>query len=173
MTFTSRTHAVPASAPSGRAGPSGVLDPVLRLVAVLGLAYSAYAHWHLRGSYTGNRTSTLSQADVFAVQAIACVVVAALLVLTGSRRPLPGWASLGVWVLAFAVSAGSLTAVLLYRYVDIGRLGPLPDMYEPAWYALKTRSAVAEAAATVASLAGLGLTWWTLRAARRAAAPGR
>jgi hypothetical protein len=54
------------------------------------------------------------------------------------------------------VSAGGLAAVLLYRYVDVGPLGPLPDMYENTWQVPgKLLSAYAEGAAVV--LAGLGL----------------
>jgi hypothetical protein len=46
--------------------------------------------------------------------------------------------------------------VLLYRYVDLGALGPLPDLYENTWQVPgKLLSAYAEAAAVV--LAGLGL----------------
>jgi hypothetical protein len=40
-------------------------------------------------------------------------------------------------------------AVLLYRYVDVGAIGPVPNMYEPVWFTLKTRSAVAEGAVAV------------------------
>jgi hypothetical protein len=38
---------------------------------------------------------------------------------------------------------------MLYRYVDVGSLGPIPNMYDPIWYAEKTLSAVAEAAVAV------------------------
>jgi hypothetical protein len=57
---------------------------------------------------------------------------------------------------------------LLYTYVDVGAIGPLPDLYEPIW-ALpgKRGSAIAETAATVLALAGLALA---LRARRRAIA---
>lgn len=44
--------------------------------------------------------------------------------------------------------------MVLYRYVDIGTLGPLPDMYEPFWYASKAATAVAEAVAVSAAAAG-------------------
>ncbi|MDQ1631228.1 MAG: hypothetical protein QOJ32_620 [Frankiaceae bacterium] len=125
----------------------------LRLLTAAGLAYSAYAHWHLHAQYAENRTSLLSQSDVFVVQAVACVVAAVLLLALPGRIPLRF--QVGVWLLAFAVAAGSLAAVFIYRYADLGRIGPLPDMYEPVWYSLKTRSAVAEAVAATASAAGL------------------
>jgi hypothetical protein len=54
------------------------------------------------------------------------------------------------------VALAALVAVLLYRYVDLGPLGPLPDMYENTWQVPgKLLSAYAEGAAVV--LAGLGL----------------
>jgi hypothetical protein len=54
------------------------------------------------------------------------------------------------------VGASALAAVLLYRYVDLGPLGPLPDMYENTWQVPgKLLSAYAEGAAVV--LAGLSL----------------
>ena len=52
-------------------------------------------------------------------------VTVGLLILVRPRR--------GSWVAALAVAASALAAVLLYRYVDLGSLGPLPDMYENTW----------------------------------------
>ncbi len=83
---------------------------------------------------------------------MACAV--ALLVLV--------WPRLGSWVAALLVSASALGAVVLYRYVDVGKLGPIPNMYENTWQVPgKLLSAYAEAAAVV--LAGLGLLAWFLR----------
>jgi hypothetical protein len=139
-----------------------LLNVALRLLTAAGLAYSAYVHWHLHAQYAANRTSALSQSDVFVVQAATCGVVAVLVVLSvrAARR-----LQLAGWLLAAAVAAGSLLAVLAYRYIDIGRVGPLPDMYEPVWYGLKTRSAVAEAVAAVAS--GVGLVRLLIEPRRR------
>jgi hypothetical protein len=59
-------------------------------------------------------------------------------------------------VAALGVGASALAAVLLYRYVDVGAVGPLPDLYENTWQVPgKLLSAYAEGAAVV--LAGLGL----------------
>jgi hypothetical protein len=132
-------------------------DLLARLVAAGGLAYSGYAHWHLHTQYAGNRTSVLSQGDVFIAQAVACAVAALAVLLVRPRSGGFSRATLVAWLFAFAVAGGSLLAVLVYRYVDVGRIGPLPDMYEPVWYALKSRSAVAEGLATAATAAGLGL----------------
>src|SRR5919201_1427438 len=73
---------------------------------------------------------------------------AALLVLLWPRT----WS----WIVAFLVAASALGAVLLYRYVDVGSLGPLPDMYENTWEVPgKLASAYAEGAAVVLSALGL------------------
>lgn len=49
----------------------------------------------------------------------------------------------------------TLAAVLLYRYVDVPALGPIPAMDEPVWFAKKTARAVAEAVATLGGASGL------------------
>ena len=34
-------------------------------------------------------------------------------------------------LIAFLVSAGGFAAVLVYQYVNVGAIGPLPKMYDP------------------------------------------
>ncbi len=145
-----------ARGPRSRVAVSGVLQ----LVTAAALLYSGYVHWHLRHDYDVNRTSVLSQATVFVVQAGVCLLVALVLVgvLAAGRSGGRGGPAVALsWVAALLVAAGSLTAVLVYRYVDVGRIGLLPNRYEPAWYGLKSTSAVAEAIATLSSLGGLVL----------------
>jgi hypothetical protein len=126
--------------------------PLRALAAVTAalLLVDAYVHFHDAGFYESVTTGTLSQATLFRVQAAVAVVVAIALLI----RPGPA-----VWAIAVVVAGSAAVAVLLYTNVDVGRLGPLPDMYEPTW-ALpgKRASAVAESAATVLSLAGLALS---------------
>lgn len=129
----------------GRAGRTGLL--VLRLLIAAGLAVDAYVHADLAPVYDGIRAS-VSEGELFRIEA-GVAAAAALLVLAVGRR-----AGFGV---ALAVGGGGLGALLLYRYVDVGRLGPLPNMYEPGWFAEKTAAAVAEAAA--AGLAAAALLW--------------
>lgn len=62
-------------------------------------------------------------------------------------------------LIAFAVAAAGVSAVLVYRYIDIRSFGPFPAMYEPAWYPEKTRSAYAEGAAALASAALVAMLW--------------
>jgi hypothetical protein len=60
------------------------------------------------------------------------------------------------WLVGLLAGASALAAVLLYRYVDVGSLGPLPDMYENTWQVPgKLLSAYAEAAAVVFATLGL------------------
>jgi hypothetical protein len=65
--------------------------------------------------------------------------VAVLLLLTGNR-----W----VWLLAALIGLASFGAVMLYRYVDVGAIGPLPNMYDATWQPSpdKMLSALAELA---------------------------
>ena len=37
-------------------------------------------------------------------------------------------------MLGFAVSASALTLMLVSRYVDLGPIGPFPDLYDPVWF---------------------------------------
>ena len=122
---------------------------LLRLVTAAALAVDAYVHADLAPGYDFAGRG-ISQGDLFLVEAAAAALAALLLILLGTR-PL-------VWAYALLVALAGTGAVLLYRYVDVGALGPLRNMYEPVWYPEKTLSAVAEAAAVVAALCGLVLT---------------
>jgi hypothetical protein len=123
---------------------------VLRVVTAGALAVDAYVHADLAPSYDFTH-ATISQGMLFRVESGAASLAALLLILAG-RRPM-------TWVFAFLVAAAGLAAVMVYRYIDVGAFGPFPDMYEPLWYAEKTRSAIAEAIATGTSLAGFFLAW--------------
>ena len=119
---------------------------VLRVGTAAALGVAAVVHWQNAPAYDAV-TATLSQGALFRAEAVLAVAVG-LLVLV---RPRPS-----SWVAAMLVGASALAAVLLYRYVDLGALGPLPDMYENTWQVPgKLLSAYAEGAAVV--LAALGL----------------
>jgi plastocyanin len=136
--------------PGRRARVSQAAGLVLRLLVAAGLAVDAYVHADLAPLYAGIHAS-ISQGDLFRIEA-GVSAAAALIVLVVCRRIGFG--------LAFVVSASALGAILLYRYVNVGQLGPLPNMYEPSWFGEKTLAAVAEAAAVVLSAGGLV---WQLR----------
>ena len=72
-----------------------------------------------------------------------------------AARRAPAWGRVA-WLAALVVGAASLAAVLVSVYVDIGRVGIVPSLYEPIWTTEKAWSAVAEG--TAAGLAALRLT---------------
>ncbi|MGZ4639809.1 MAG: hypothetical protein ACXV2J_12220, partial [Actinomycetes bacterium] len=119
----------------------------------------AYVHLHDAADYEAVRTSVLSQATLFRIQAALAVVVA-IAVLVRPRR--------AIWAAAAALLASAFAAVVLYTYVDLGRLGPVPDMYEPTW-ALPGKLVSAWAEGIGACLAIVGL----LVAHRQASARSR
>jgi hypothetical protein len=118
---------------------------ILRLLVVAGLAVDAYVHFHLAGNM-GSSGSGLTEGTLFWIQAVVAALVAVLVLIRATRL---------TYGIAFLVAASALGAVLLYRYVNVGRLGPLPNMYEPVWYAEKVVTTVAEAVAAVAAAIGL------------------
>jgi hypothetical protein len=128
----------------------------LVLVIVVGLGIDAYTHLDLADIYTGVRTSTVSQATLFRIEAVGAMVAAVAVVLRANR-----WTA----ALAAAVAGGGAFALLLYRLVNVGKLGPLPDMSEPFWYTKKSLSFTGELLALLGSLALL-----TYGARRRPAA---
>ncbi|MFJ2188993.1 hypothetical protein ACIOJE_13730 [Kitasatospora sp. NPDC087861] len=116
-------------------------DTLLRWCAAAALAVDAYVHADLAEGYDAV-VKSVSQGDLFRIEA-ALAALAALLLLVRPHRP--------ALAFAFLVAAGGLAALLLYRYVDVGSLGPLPNMYEPVWYTDKQTAAVAEAVAALAT----------------------
>ncbi|GAA4605942.1 hypothetical protein GCM10023195_20930 [Actinoallomurus liliacearum] len=120
---------------------------ILRLLVVAGLAVDAYVHFHLAGDLGSG--GGLTEGTLFWIQGVLAALVAVLVLLRATRL---------TYGIAFVVAASALGAVLLYRYVDVGPLGPFPNMYEPVWYAEKVVTTVAEAVATVAAALGLWQT---------------
>jgi hypothetical protein len=117
---------------------------MLRLLTAAGLGVAAYVHIHLAGKYHVTGNSGLSQGLLFRVEGGVALLLALIVLASGSRF---------LHFLAFLVAASALGAVLLYSYTNVGRLGPLPDMHDPTWFTQKTVSAVADAVATLASAA--------------------
>ncbi|MEP7022078.1 MAG: hypothetical protein ABI808_15650, partial [Pseudonocardiales bacterium] len=100
----------------------------LVVVIVVGLGIDAYTHLDLADIYTGVKTGTLSQATLFRIEAVAAILAAVAVVMRTNRLTA---------ALVALVTGGGAFALLLYRFVDVGKLGPLPDMYEPFWYTKK------------------------------------
>jgi hypothetical protein len=126
--------------------------PLLRgigVVAAAGLAVDAIVHLQLAPDYQFAAPGGIGQGNLFRIAAVAAGLAALWVLVRPSRLS---------FAAAFLAAAGALVAVLLYRYVDVPAIGPIPSMYEPLWFPEKTLSAVAEAVATVAALLGLART---------------
>jgi hypothetical protein len=131
----------------------------LSVVAAVGLGIDAYVHFDLAPTYDVIKTSTLSQGDLFRAEGVVAILTAVALLVRPRRYTA---------ALAFAVAGSALAAALVYRYVNVGSIGPIPSMYEPAWYPEKVRATWAEGIATVASLAVLVLVHLRTSRPRRA-----
>jgi len=120
------------------------LDLAFRAVAVVGLAIDAYVHLALAGDYDANAGDLIGQGALFRIEAAASIV-AALLVLVVHRRATD--------TLVLVVAASAAVVALVYRYVDLGPVFGLPDLYEPIWYPQKVLTTIAEVVAALAALA--------------------
>lgn len=116
---------------------------VLRAVAAAGLLVSAYVHLDLAVTYDGIGEQ-LTVGDLFRAQGVGALLAALGLLLV--RR---WWTA----ALAVAVALGSTAAVVLTVYVRVPPVGPLPELYEPVWYADKSVSAVATGVSAAAGAA--------------------
>lgn len=114
-------------------------ENVLRLCTAAGLGIDAYVHADLAG------VEIHTEGVLFGIEAGGSSLAALLLVITGIRR---------AYVFAFLIAVSAFAAIMVYRYIDIGAIGPIPNMYEPVWFSEKTLAAVAEGSAMVTAAAG-------------------
>jgi hypothetical protein len=135
----------------------------VRLIAVVGLGIDAYVHLDLASTYS-EAEAPINEGILFRAEAVLALLTALTLILFARRLS---------FLAGFLVSASALTLMLVSRYVDLGSLGPFPDLYDPVWFAEKLWAAFGEAAAGIASLAGI-LLLLSIRAGLRptGTAPG-
>jgi hypothetical protein len=119
----------------------------VRLIAVAGLGIDAYVHLDLASTYS-EAQAPINEGILFRAEA-GLALLAGLALITSARRL--------TFVVVFAVSASALTVMLVSRYVDLGPIGPFPDLYDPVWFPEKLWAAGGEAAAVIASVAGMVL----------------
>ena len=124
-----------------------VAERVIRGLVVLALVVDTVIHLRLAPQMELAAPGGIGGGWIFRLQAIAALLVAAFLLLRGSR-----WA----YLIAAIVLVSVFGAVLTYAFVDLPAIGPIPPMYDPLWYPEKTLSAVVEGLG--AALAVLG--WW-------------
>lgn len=141
-----------------------MMQVALIVVVVVGLAIDAWVHLDLASAFKNNKTSTLNEAELFRAEAIGAIV-AALALAVRPRR----WTA----ALAFVVAGGGAALVVLYRYVNVGSFGPIPNLYDPFWApAGKTLSVWGEAIAALAALALFVMLHAQIRQAPSSAAAG-
>ena len=134
-------------------GSSTLTGLLLRAGTAAALVIDAVVHLQDAHFYGPNAGSLLTQGQLFQVQSVIALVLAAA-VLAWPRRL--------AWAIAFVVAASACGAVVLYTYVNVGPLAGLPNMYEPSWGPPgKLVSAIAEGAGALLALCGLG--WATYR----------
>ena len=116
-----------------------------RLIAVAGLSIDAYVHLDLASAYA-EAQAPVNEGTLFRAEAVLALLTGLALIMSARRLP---------FVLGLAVSASALTVMLVSRYVDLGPLGPFPDLYDPVWFPEKLWAAGGEAAAVIACVAGI------------------
>lgn len=132
----------------GTAGGRPAALLTLRIVIAAGLVLSAVIHLQLAPGYQQAAPGGLGQGNLFRIQAAVAVLSAVFVLARGSRTS---------FLAAAAVALSALAAVILYRYVQVPPLGPLPAMYEPVWFTEKVVTAAAEGVAGILALAGYRL----------------
>ena len=146
--MTDHASRSPAAHATARAGVT-VGERLLALITAALLGVDAYVHLHDAAKYDGFKSSVMTEGTLFRIQAVVAIVVAALLLI---------WPRIITWLLSLLVAGSAAVAVTLYTYVNVGQLGPLPNLYENTWHQPgKIASVIAEAAAALISLLGLAL----------------
>lgn len=141
-----KAEPTPAQGPIVRGqGRRQPLMIALRVLVGGGLIVSAVIHFQLAPGFQQAAPSGIGGGNLFRIQAVVAILAAAYVLIRGSRA---------AYALAAVVALSALAAVVLYRYVQVPPIGPIPSMYEPVWYAKKTLTAVAEAIAGTLAVVG-------------------
>ncbi|MBG0737849.1 hypothetical protein IV500_00120 [Paeniglutamicibacter antarcticus] len=115
-------------------------------MVVAALAVDAVVHIRLAPGYQLAAPDGIGEGNLFYLESAAAIVAALYVLIRGSRP--------AFW-LALIVLAAGLAAVLLYNYVDVPAIGPIPAMYDPLWFPEKSISAIAQGLGVVFAIAGL------------------
>ena len=123
---------------------------VLRSVIAAALAVDAVIHLQLAGAYDNAAPAGIGEGNLFRIEAAFALAAAVAVLLPAVLLP-AGLLPAGRFTVPFAalVLGAGLAAVLVYRYVDVPALGPIPAMYEPVWFTKKSVVAIAEAVGLV------------------------
>lgn len=128
--------------------PRSIADAALRLLTAAALVIDAVIHLRLAPGYQLAAPDGVGEGNLFRVEAVVAVLVAALVLVTGHHT---------AYRVAFLVAASATAAALLYRYYDIPAFGPIPAMYEPVWFDEKLLATAAEAVGAITAAVGWAL----------------
>jgi predicted acyltransferase len=128
----------------------------LRAATAAGLAVDACVHFDPASTYAESG-GTVNEGVLLRVEAVVVVLAAVAVIAIGRLAAL---------LAGLTVAGSALTMMLASRYVNLGRIGPFPNLYDPVWYPEKPLAALAEGAASVTALAGVIVTGWTWRTQR-------
>ncbi|MFC7407134.1 hypothetical protein [Georgenia alba] len=126
--------------------PRSGFELTLRLLVVAALGVDAVVHLQLAEVMQLAAPGGLGGGTLFRAQAVLAGLAAVLLLVTGARA---------AYLLAGLAALSALVPVLLYTYVQVPAIGPVPSMYDPTWSTPKVVSAVAEALAFVLASVGV------------------
>ena len=112
-----------------------------------GLLVDAVLHLQLAANYQLAAPAGIGQGNLFRIEAVLAILALLLVLLRGSRiglrrSPSGGGRRVGRRACSTATTSSP-------------RSGPIPAMYEPVWFFKKSLTAVAEAVAAGAALAGV------------------
>lgn len=125
------------------------MNIVFRILVAAALAVDALVHFSLAANYQQAAPGGIGAGNIFRIQAALAILAAIYVLLRGSKP---------AFIVAGLVAITAFAAVVVYRYVDLPALGPIPAMYEPVWFAKKTLTAIAEAAGTILAMLALATT---------------
>lgn len=129
--------------------PGRLLEPAVRFGLVLCLAVDAVIHYRLAPAMQLAAPDGLGGGTLFQAQATAAAAAGLVLLFTGTRL---------TYAIAGLVALSAFGAVLLYTFVNVPTIGPVPSMYDPTWSTEKVVSAVAEGLGVVLAATGVVLT---------------
>lgn len=134
----------------------------LRVLIAAGLFTSAVIHLQLAPGYQQAAPGGIGQGNLFRIQAAVAILSGLYILLRGSRP---------AFLVAAVVALSAFAAIVIYRYVQLPAIGPIPSMYEPVWFTEKVVTASVEGIAGILSIAGYVLLRRTGTSGAGSAAP--
>lgn len=121
---------------------------VTRTGTLTALAVDAVMHLRLAPGFAFGYPEGSNGGNIFRIAAAVALIAGLSLAVR---------ASVATYLLAAAVLGSAFAALVLYTYVEVPQLGPIPSMYDPVWYPDKTLTAVAEGVGALTALWGAAM----------------